>query len=65
MKIQIFLGKGKILEIFHGAGKFFGNRREIWYRGKCIIVSGGMDAAVYSFYRNQESTYWKCYAWWI
>jgi len=48
MKIGNFSGKGNILEISKRILKFFENRGEIWNReGKCIMVSGAMDAPGY------------------
>ena len=45
MKIEIFSGKGDILEIFHRVWKFVEDRGEIWNReGKCIVAWGGIDA---------------------
>jgi len=41
MKIEIFLGKGKIGKIFHGVRIFFENRGKSETGGKCIIASGG------------------------
>src|SRR6218665_2528719 len=43
-KSEILSGKGKIQEIFHRVLKFFENRGKSETEGKCIIVSGGMDA---------------------
>jgi len=47
--------KGKIVEIFQKVRKFFRNRGKSETGGKCIMVSGGIDAPADSIVtRNQH-----------
>ena len=43
-KSRNFSGKGKMLKIFYRVWTFFENRGKSETGGKCIMVSGGMDA---------------------
>ena len=60
MKIETFFGKGKMLAIFHRVIKFSENRGTSETGGKCIMVSGGMDAPgrLSSIERKSLSSAW-------